>query len=104
MGQILSGNAIENDNCEEIGSIETSYYNVVTDMLIISSIYLYTKKDGSTYEYINFSKMNLMNALKAVVYNINWKIRDIASVVLRSNKVVNDCNILYTILYKKLCI
>jgi len=49
----------------------------------------YTKKDGSTYEYINFSKMNLMNALKAAVYNMHWQMRDIAKIVFKDHREVS---------------
>jgi hypothetical protein len=49
----------------------------------------FTKKDGSTYEYINFSKMNLMNALKAAVYNMNWQMRDIAKIIFKDYREVS---------------
>ena len=49
----------------------------------------YTKKDGSTYKYINFSKMNLMNALKAAVYNMHWQMRDIAKIVFKDHREVS---------------
>jgi len=49
----------------------------------------YAKKDGSTYEYINFSKMNLMNALKAAVYNMNWQMRDIAKIIFKDHREVS---------------
>ena len=49
----------------------------------------FAKKDGSTYEYINFSKMNLMNALKAAVYNMNWQMRDIAKIVFKDHREVS---------------
>jgi transposase len=38
----------------------------------------YTKKDGSQYTYINFSKINLMNSLKAAVYNMRCRAKDIS--------------------------
>jgi hypothetical protein len=38
----------------------------------------YTKKDGSLYTYIDFSKINLMNSLKAAVYNMRYRMKDIA--------------------------
>jgi transposase len=38
----------------------------------------YTKKDGSLYTYIDFSKINLMNALKAAVFHMRCHAKDIA--------------------------
>ena len=49
----------------------------------------FTKKDGSTYEYINFAKMNLMNTLKAAVYNMNWQMRDIAKIIFKDYREVS---------------
>lgn len=49
----------------------------------------FTKKDGSTYEYINFSKMNLMNTLKAAVYNMHWQMRDIAKIIFKDHREVS---------------
>ena len=42
----------------------------------IPKIVPYTKKDGSTYRYLDFSRINLMNALKAAVYNMRYEMRD----------------------------
>ena len=49
----------------------------------------YTKKDGGTYAYLNFSKMNLMNTLKAAVYNMNWHMRDIAKLIFKDHREVS---------------
>ena len=49
----------------------------------------YTKKDGSTYAYLNFSKMNLMNTLKAAVYNMNWHMRDISKMIFKDYREIS---------------
>jgi transposase len=48
------------------------------DLLKIPYSIPYTKKDGSLYTYIDFSKINLMNALKAAVFNMRCRAKDIA--------------------------
>lgn len=49
-----------------------------TDLLRVPASIPYTKKDGSLYTYMDFSKINLMNALKAAVFNMRCKMKDIA--------------------------
>ncbi|HCS73777.1 MAG TPA: hypothetical protein DIW17_07870 [Clostridiales bacterium] len=51
----------------------------VDDNLLKVPAYIpYTKKDGSPYTYIDFSKITLMNALKSAVYNMCSRMKDTA--------------------------
>ena len=63
--------------------------DLVTKLKSIKAEIPFTKKDGSTYEYINFSKMNLMNTLKAAVYNMHWQMRDIAKIIFKDHREVS---------------
>jgi transposase len=79
-------------NSKIIDSYEETLQNITELEIKIKTIKAeipYTKKDGSTYEYINFSKMNLMNALKAAVYNMHWQMRDIAKIVFKDHREVS---------------
>ena len=74
---------------------DSSYENTIKDIAEIEiklqsipSEIPYTKKDGSTYAYLNFSKMNLMNTLKAAAYNMQWQMRDIAKIVFKDHREV----------------
>jgi len=79
-------------NSKIIDSYEETLKNITeleTKLKTIKAEIPYTKKDGSTYEYINFSKMNLMNALKAAVYNMHWQMRDIAMIIVKDHREVS---------------
>jgi len=79
-------------NSKIIDSYEETLKNITeleTKLKTIKAEIPYTKKDGSTYEYINFSKMNLMNALKAAVYNMHWQMRDIAMIIFKDHREVS---------------
>lgn len=56
---------------QEIGTIDD-------DLLKIPYSIPYTKKVGSLYTYIDFSRINLMNSLKAAVFNMRCHVKDIA--------------------------
>lgn len=79
-------------NSKIIDSYEETLQNLTELEIKIKTIKAeipYTKKDGSTYEYINFSKMNLMNALKAAVYNMHWQMRDIAKIIFKDHREIS---------------
>lgn len=79
-------------NSKTIDRYEETMQNITeieTKLKSVKAEIPYTKKDGSTYEYINFSKMNLMNALKVAVYNMHWQMRDIAKIVFKDHREVS---------------
>ena len=49
-----------------------------SDLLKVPDRIPYTRKDGTPYTYLDFSKINLMNALKAAVFNMQCKMKDMA--------------------------
>lgn len=49
----------------------------------------YVKKDGSLYTYLDFSRINLMNALKAAVYNMRCRIKDIAKEYFKDHREIS---------------
>ncbi len=56
-------------------------YEVATideTLLNVPAYIPYTKKDGSIYTYIDFSKINLINALKGAVFNMRSRMKDVA--------------------------
>ena len=61
-----------------LNEISSEAESITDSMKKMPYLIPYTKKDGSIYSYVDFSKINLMNALKAAVFNMRCHMKDIA--------------------------